>query len=127
MLLFEGPGGVSLTFGRQVCVLGHGIRWTAFLTEATWQQALGRVACELAYLFGGTQAIYMPDSSAAFDLVVDGASLAEVTAWLRTHIGPPAASITAIYDSLSSVTEGYFIDTCADSGQQEAIGRERSS
>jgi hypothetical protein len=117
MLLFEGPGNLSLSFGHRVCMVGHGIRWTAFLTEVGWRQALRGVACELADFFGGTQAIYMPDSSAAFDLVAGGGSFADVTAWLRAHIGPPAPSIAAIYDSLSDVTEGYFIDTCVDSGQ----------
>jgi hypothetical protein len=116
IITLYGPADVSLTFGSRVCRFHHSTRWMTFLVEADYRAALRRTTCEFAHFFGSPQAIYLPDSSAAFEFLIDRGTLTDITAWLRESSGSPAPSIEAIYDPATQTGDGYFIDGCPDIG-----------
>jgi hypothetical protein len=116
IITLRGPAAIGLTFGSRVCMFHHPARWMTFLLEADYRAALRWVACEFAHFLGSPQTIYLPDYSAAFEFLIDGGTLTDITAWLRKSSGSPAPSIEAIYDPATRTGDGYYIDGCLDIG-----------
>jgi hypothetical protein len=102
---FFHPAGVHLFVGRYVCNLGGLMKWSSFAQNTRVATLIRSLSLALGTAIGATKAIYVPTqhtASLALDLMYDGSDLAEIEAWLREKVGPPAPAPDAIFQPIAS-------------------------
>jgi hypothetical protein len=114
----EGPGSISINFGRETCHLHMPFKWMRFQIESVCRDVVRSVCHGVAHAFSGSKAIYLPSSyDLAFDLVYEGSSLQQIGDWLLQNHGEPAPLLKGVnYLTLhyDEYVGGYFIDDFAD-------------
>lgn len=120
-VVLDGPCGITLTFSKHVCRLGHYTRWITFLLndlEIDFRNSLRNICRELSEYLKSTFALYVPDSGAKESAIMDfmwgdeNKPIEYMREWLLDRCGPPADNIEAIYKEFEDhiETDGYYID-----------------
>lgn len=115
----NGPGGLSILFGKKTCQLYHYTRWRTFVMNngaLNWRLELRKICFEIASKLKRSYVIYVPDSgsksSGVSSMVDDGDDLETISKWLVDNCGAPLSSIetksTNEEDTINN--NGYYID-----------------
>jgi hypothetical protein len=119
-VFLQGPGLLSVHFGRASCHFFAPFKWSRFVTDAPTQIETRKINFAVVKAFAGNKAIYLPDSGSwrvttALDLVLEGATFQQIEEWLLKNVGESAPTIEKVHDLMQTGDLGsYFIDDFAD-------------